>query len=208
MFRLKIHTKRLALFLSGTLFTTSLLQAELIISESLEENTEDGIKDEDGFLADWIEIHNPDTSPVNLEGYSLTDDADLPTKWTFPSVNLDAGGFLRVYACGNDRNTNPLRLHTNFSLGINGEYLARVKPDGTTIADEFSPEDLPQIEGISYGLGNGGPVTQATFLPACSDACSSCRVSQLQRPFKIGASFSSVSVGHAPRGVKMAASSD
>ena len=52
MFRLKIHTKRRALFLSGTLFAMSLLQAKLIISESLEENTEDGIKGEDGFPAD------------------------------------------------------------------------------------------------------------------------------------------------------------
>jgi hypothetical protein len=122
MFRLKIHTNRRALFLSGTLFAMSLLQAKLIISESLEENTEDGIKDEDGFPADWIEFH--------------------------------------------------------------------------------------KSRGFRMVLATGGPVTQAAFLPACSDACSSCSVSQLQRPFKIGASFSSVSIGHAFRGVKMAVSSD
>ncbi len=89
----------------------------------------------------------------------------MPAKWTFPPVNLSSGGYLRVYATGKDRTSNPARLHTNFSLGINGEYLALVKPDGTTVADEFAPEYPPQIAGISYGRGNGGPITQATILP-------------------------------------------
>lgn len=157
--------KRLSPILAGSLLFSSGIRAEPIISEFLAENTEDGIKDEDGFPADWIEIHNPDATPVNLAGYSLTDDADLPAKWTFPSVNLPAGGYLRVFASGKDRTDDPLRLHTNFSLGVNGEYLALVKPDGSTVADEFAPEYPPQIEGISYGLGNGGPLIQSTIIP-------------------------------------------
>ena len=43
-----------------------------------------GIIDEDGDRPDWIEIHNPDLTPVDLGGYHLSDDIARPTRWTFP----------------------------------------------------------------------------------------------------------------------------
>ncbi len=151
--------------LAGLILASPVVEAELIISEFLAENTATGIKDEENFPADWIEIHNPDASAVQLEGYALTDDPATPAKWTFPSITLQAGGYLRVFASGKDRKTNLSFLHTNFSLNLGGEYLALVKPDGTTVADEYAPEFPPQIAGISYGLGNGGPVLETNILP-------------------------------------------
>ena len=33
------------------------------------------LADEDGEFSDWIEIHNPDSAPISLAGYHLTDNA-------------------------------------------------------------------------------------------------------------------------------------
>src|SRR5215210_3169624 len=63
-----------------------------IISEFLAIN-DTGIQDEDSNRSDWIELHNPTASDVNLDGYYLTDDAALLTKWRFPSVTIPSGGY-------------------------------------------------------------------------------------------------------------------
>ena len=90
--------------------------------------------------------------PINLAGWHLTDDAADLDKWTLPATNIPAGGYLVVFASGKDRAVAGQELHTNFSLEQNGEYLALVMPDGTTVADAFDP--FPeQLANISYGRG-------------------------------------------------------
>ena len=39
------------------------------------------LQDEDGDFTDWIELHNPAATPVDLKGWRLTDDPALPAKW-------------------------------------------------------------------------------------------------------------------------------
>lgn len=76
---------------------------------------------------DWIELKNTGASPVNLGGWTLTDSATKPAKWTFPSsASIPAGGYLVVACSGRDIKTpkNGGLLHTNFSLNSKGEYLA------------------------------------------------------------------------------------
>ena len=63
------------------------LAAAPVITEFLTDNSS-GLQDEDGDFSDWIEIHNPDPSPIDLSGWHLTDDPALPTKWTLPSHTL------------------------------------------------------------------------------------------------------------------------
>ena len=92
-----------------------MLNATLMISEFLASNS-GGLRDEDGNSGDWIEIFNPTSAAVNLQGWHLTDDrADL-SKWTFPSANVEPGGYQLVFASGKDRATPGSPLHTNFSL--------------------------------------------------------------------------------------------
>ena len=38
----------------------------------------DTIADEDGDFEDWIEIYNPGIEPVNLAGWGLSDDLNVP----------------------------------------------------------------------------------------------------------------------------------
>src|ERR1043165_6200549 len=82
------------------------------ISEFMAENKET-IADEDGDFSDWIEIYNPDSSSVNLNNYSLTDDPLLPKKWTFPSITISSGSHVLVWASGKNRKVIG-KLHTNF----------------------------------------------------------------------------------------------
>jgi hypothetical protein len=104
---------------------------------------------------DWIEIWNYGTTTVNLNGYSLTDDRDDAGRWTFPSTNLGPGQFLVVFASGKDRKspTNSThRLHTNFKLSPNGEYLGLYNAELPRVAiTEFTPEYPEQRNDYSYG---------------------------------------------------------
>ncbi len=61
------------------------------------------IADEDGDFEDWIELFNYGSEPVNLEGFGLSDNYENPFKWVFPSVTLNPGEHLLVWASGKDR---------------------------------------------------------------------------------------------------------
>lgn len=115
------------------------------------------VVDEDDDAPDWLEIHNPLASPINLEGYHLTDDPDDLTKWTFPSVPVEPGGYIGVFASDKDRTSSILTLHANFRLSSEGEYLALVAPDGVTVVSEYAPTFPPQIPGFSYGIEGSSP---------------------------------------------------
>ena len=123
------------------------LPAAPIISEFMASNS-GTINDEDGDSSDWIEIHNPDASPVDLDGYRLTDDAGLPTLWTFPAVTLAAGDYLIVFASGKDRAVSGSELHTNFKLSASFGDLALADASGTILTSfTYAAQD----EDISYG---------------------------------------------------------
>jgi hypothetical protein len=66
---------------------SALLRAQdaVRISEFMALN-ENGLDDEDRDEEDWIEIHNAGMSPVNLNGWYLTDTPKNLTKWKFPAV--------------------------------------------------------------------------------------------------------------------------
>lgn len=139
------------LFVLSFLFLAA-ASGEVVISEFLASN-DDGLKDEDGEFSDWIELENTGPATVNLEGWSLTDDVTRPQRWIFPPVELGPGQRLIVFATGKDRRNPSTPLHTNFSLSAAGEYLALIKPDGTTIASAYTPTYPPQRENVSYGRG-------------------------------------------------------
>jgi len=140
--------------------------ARLYITEFMANNRAT-IEDEDGDATDWIEIFNSGTESVNLEGYFLTDAADTLTLWSFPAVEIAENGFLLVFASGKDRRNPGSELHTNFRLSSDGDYLALVNPDGTSVVAEFGTEENPvpeQFEDSSYGLMQGGGLTPTVFI--------------------------------------------
>ncbi len=130
-------------------------QAEPIISEFMASNRST-LADEEGAFPDWIEIHNPDSAPANMNGWFLTDSAEGKAKWAFPTVTIPAGGYLVVFASGKDRQIAGKPLHTDFSLSASGEYLALVRPDGLSATTELTPTYPEQFADISYGFGQTG----------------------------------------------------
>lgn len=137
-----------------------LFSAVPVITEFLASN-DSVFFDEDGDSSDWLEIFNAGDSALDLTGWYLTDDAGDLSQWAFPSVSLDSGEFLVVFASGKDRaDADGTELHTNFRLGAGGEYLGLVESDGTTVAFEFAPEYPAQQTDVSYGFTATTTATQ------------------------------------------------
>ncbi|CAN5436816.1 hypothetical protein BH23VER1_BH23VER1_31570 [soil metagenome] len=122
---------------------------EILISEFMASNSA-SLTDEDGDHPDWIELYNNTGAPVDLGGWFLTDNPDAPTKWQIPARILAARRTLIIFASGKNRTAS--ELHTNFALAASGEYLALVKPDGTTVSHAYAPMFPQQVSDISYGI--------------------------------------------------------
>lgn len=144
------------LVLASAVFAAGLApaRAEPLISEFMAANTAT-LADEDGAFSDWVEIHNPDTTPATLTGWYLTDTASNKTKWQFPELTIPAGGYVVVFASNKNRRTPGATLHTNFALSAGGEYLGLIKADGTTVAHDYAPTFPAQADDVSYGIGAG-----------------------------------------------------
>ena len=138
----------LATVVGSLLAFTSLQAAEPVLSEIMPSNAR-VLADEDGQFPDWIEIRNPGGTPLDLNGYYLTDNAQLLAKWAFPPVTVPGNGFLVVFASGKDRKADPARLHTSFDLDADGGYVALVKPDGSNVVSAIT---YPAIkEDVAFG---------------------------------------------------------
>lgn len=122
--------------------------SDLIISEFMAVNGT-GLTDEDGDFSDWIEVYNRSSQPINLAGWSLTDDPQQLEKWPFPDVSLGSGQYLVVFASGKDRQGG--QLHTNFKLNRAGEFLGLYNVLEEKVMDSVAPGYPEQLSDVSYG---------------------------------------------------------
>jgi len=123
---------RLIFFL---LFISVTASGQLYINEFMASNAST-IKDPDyNNDADWIEIYNDGTFPVDLTGYYLTDNIATPNKWMIGNVTIGAKGFVIFWADG--MNTGN---HTIFKLDAQIEEIGLFK------------SDLSVVDTIRYGL--------------------------------------------------------
>lgn len=133
-------------------------EPQVIINEFMAENV-NRLADEDGETQDWIELLNRGTNRVDLEGWALSDDPAQPGQWTFPKVTLAPGEYLVVFASGKDRRIAGVgrRLHTNFKLSVEGEYLGLANGEyPRRVVSELAPKYPPQRNNYSYGLTAAG----------------------------------------------------
>lgn len=119
-------------------------KAQIVINEISASNA-DQLHDPDFFnFSSWIELHNAGTSAVNVNGYGLSDDPSIPTKWRInASVSIPSKGYLLIW-CDN-QNTG---LHTNFELRAEGEEILLTNSSGAVI-DRITYPQLPT--NINYG---------------------------------------------------------
>ena len=136
----------------------TVLAANPIVTELMASN-DLTIADGDGNSSDWIEIYNAGDEVADLTGWHLTDDAEEPTKWTFPPTTLEPDSYLVVFASGHsipnyvDAGGN---LHTTFRLSAGGEYAGLVEPAGT-IKHHFAPGYPVQVTDVSFGVAMNAP---------------------------------------------------
>src|SRR5438105_5738608 len=124
-------------------------QTNIVINEFMASNKKT-LLDEDGASSDWLELYNPTTNPVNLNGWFLTDNASNLTEWAIPNVTMLPNTYLVIFASGKNR-TNPIApLHTNFQLAKSGQYLGLLDAE-TNIVSDFSPHYPAQQTDVSYG---------------------------------------------------------
>ncbi|MBN2512793.1 MAG: lamin tail domain-containing protein [Sedimentisphaerales bacterium] len=131
-------------------------QGPILITEFMASNDNSFVTTVNGLEADpdWIELYNAGPVDIDLDGWYLTDDLNVLNKWRFPSVVLESGRYLVVFASGQAVTSYVDALgylHTTFSLGAEGEDIAVVHPDGETISHAW--RGFPaQKTNYSYGL--------------------------------------------------------
>ncbi|MAI23537.1 MAG: hypothetical protein CL828_05725 [Crocinitomicaceae bacterium] len=115
--------------------------ANVVINEAQSDNFITYVDNTSEF-DDWIELHNPTSSAIDIAGYFMSDRLDRPMKWQVPATAGDStiippGGFVMLFA---DEDGSQGWNHMNFKLSSLGEPLALRSPDGFSVADSvFMP---------------------------------------------------------------------
>ncbi len=151
---------RIPLLILVVLIAAAPLRAQIQISEFLASNST-LFSDENGDSEDWIEIFNTSTTPVNLLGWYLTDDAGLPRKWAFPSRTVNGGAYLVVFASNKNRRNPAFNLHTNFKLSASPGYLALTRDvagGALEVLQAFNPYPQ-QATNVAFGVSSTTVVT-------------------------------------------------
>ena len=110
----------LAVFLINLREGSSKAPADAVTLSEIMISNKGSVPDNLGGYPDYIELHNGSTEKADISGYGLSDNADKPSRWRFPSVTIEPGGYLLVYASGLDKNADG-EYHTNFRLRAEGE---------------------------------------------------------------------------------------
>ncbi len=116
--------------------------------------------DEDGDYPDFIELYNAGATAVNLQGYSLSDNLDTADFWTFPSVMIQSGGYLTVFASEKDRKTSIDHWESVVKDISVWRYIVPTAPVDSTWAQLGFDDSawLLGAGGIGYGDGDDGTV--------------------------------------------------
>jgi hypothetical protein len=139
-------------FSVGLLFASS-ARAQVVISEILASNQEIEV-DPFGACSDWLELYNPSSSQVSLAGWKLKVGQDSGDGWRLPDIDLDPGGYLRIWCSGKDLDSPSDNLHTNFKLPAKGGVVSLYRPNDGSAEFVFDYRASPQFPDISFGLAH------------------------------------------------------
>jgi len=140
------------------LFAIPLFSQSLVINEIITSNSSI-ITDDDGSYEDWVELYNGTQDTINLEGYGLTDNANL-FKWVFPAKTILPGEHLLIWCSEKNRTNVNTPLHTNFKISADGEAITLTSNTGILV-DAYSPVIIPQ--NYTYGRATDGAATFVIF---------------------------------------------
>jgi hypothetical protein len=115
-------------------------------------NNVSGPLDNAGEHEPWIELFNPATNALSLDGYYLSDTYTNLTKWAFPANTIMAAGSFSVVWCDNQPGqSTPTAPHTNFRLAAGAGHVAlsRLINNQVQLVDYLNYTNLPA--NWSYG---------------------------------------------------------
>ena len=150
-----------------------------------------GLQDGDGVCKDWIELYNPGGEPVDLSGWSLSDDKDDPGHWVFPAGTV-LQDYLVLFADGSDRQDAAGWHHTSFALRTRGETLYLYDAAGALVDKLKYPE---QDFDITYGRAFGSGEDTGTFATATPGAANPADFLQQEREAPLGTAEFSLPAG-------------
>ncbi|MCZ7556010.1 MAG: lamin tail domain-containing protein [Bacteroidia bacterium] len=141
--------------------------AQVRINEVLALNAASAYDPDFGRFADFIELYNASADPVDLTGYSITDNPANPAKWRLPSMTLQSDEYLVVWADGfnlviGEKAYSEYRmgeititaLHANFALSGDGEYVGLYDSAGAVVDERHFGV---QSTDIAFGRDPGNP---------------------------------------------------
>ena len=167
------------------------VDGQIVINEIMASNALTS-KDETGKSPDWIELYNPTSHDIPLDGYALSDDFALPGKAPIaPGQVLRAGGFLVLWmdgVPGGGPAHLPIKLvSTGGAIGLSrpdGSFITRLaygaqetdlsaarEPDGSdlwVIEWHVSP-GMANPKGAGHAMLPAGPGAPPEAVPAAGD---------------------------------------
>jgi len=152
------HSPIFAFLLFLSLFLSSSLSAQLIINEGSNRNF-NSLVDEYGDAEDWIELYNSGSESIDLFGYSLTDDLDEPTLYTFPHFNINPGEFLLIFCSG--KNTFQTQGFTNVAYIT--DYTPSIGWNEHAFDQEFVWDGFSDIVVNSCSYNSAGYTVNSIF---------------------------------------------
>jgi len=149
---------RSAYFLLFLLVLSLLTEAQTIkINEVVSSNSL--FLDEDGDTPDWFEVYNTTIEPVNITGYTITDNKEDTAKWVFPELTLTGGQYLIIWASDKDRK----KIGYPKTLITQGDSLSYLIPS-SDIPDDWKYTDFDDSEwnvgGSGFGYGDDDDLTE------------------------------------------------
>ena len=125
--------------------------------------------DEDGDTPDWLEIHNFGSQDVSINGWTLSDDINNLSKWTFPNYTLSPNEYLLLWASDKDRSSISYP-RTLVNQRDEFKYLIpNSEPDGNWNGLNFDDSNWPSgSSGFGYADGDDATIipngTQSIYL--------------------------------------------
>lgn len=137
---------------------SSITAQKLLINEVVAKNSSI-ISDADGDFPDWIELINVSATPVNLNGYGLSDEKDNLSKWTLPDFRLGGFEHLLVFASDKDRS---VQVFWDLVAGEGDDWA--YKPGDSSIPDSWFDNNYSDsgwdIGPSGFGYGDEDDATE------------------------------------------------
>lgn len=112
---------------------------------------------------DWIELYNPTSAPISLDGFALTDALGEEEPWALPAgLSLEPGGHLLIWCDDAAADAEDDALHAPFKLSKDGEAVALIDPSGGLADEVLLPASPPEQ---SWGRAADGDPAWVPFAP-------------------------------------------